>query len=94
MIKLIKLIKKIHDVSGLATKSSVTILVRDLDDRIDKLKINDYAKKTSLTNYMLTSTFNTKSTKLENKIKDADISANSAVTKSAVTKANAVKVIK
>ena len=26
-------------------KSSVTILVGDLDDRIDKLKINDYAKK-------------------------------------------------
>ena len=43
--------KKIPDVSNLATKSSATILVRDLDDRIDKLKINDYAKKTSLTNY-------------------------------------------
>ena len=77
---------KIPDVSGLATKSSVTILVKDLDDRIDKLKINDFAKKTSLTNYMLTSTFNTKSTELENKIKDADI-----IAKSAVTKANIVK---
>ena len=81
-----KIDKKIPDVSGLATKSSVTILVRDLDDRIDKLKINDYAKKTSLTNYMLTSDFNSKSTELENKIKDADIMA-----KSAVTKANSVK---
>ena len=39
--------KKNPDVSNLATKSSVTILVRDLDDRIDKLKINDYVKKTS-----------------------------------------------
>ena len=38
MIKLIKLIKKIPDVSNLATKSSVTILVRDLDDKIDKIK--------------------------------------------------------
>ena len=84
--KIDKVDKKIHDVSGLATKSSVTILVRDLEDRIDKLKINDYAKKTSLTNYMLTSTFNTKSTELENKIKDADI-----IAKSAVTKANAIK---
>ena len=28
-------------------------------------------KKTSLTNYMLASTFNSKSTELENKIKDA-----------------------
>ena len=53
---------------------------------MDNLKINDYAKKTSLTNYMLTSTFNTKSTELESKIKDADI-----IAKSAVTKANSIK---
>ena len=43
-------------------------------------------KKTRLTNYMLTSTFNSKSTELENKIKDADI-----IAKSAVTKANSIK---
>ena len=84
--KIDKVDKKIPDVSNLSTKSSVTILVRDLDDRTDKLKINDYAKKPSLTNYMLTSTFNSKSTELENKIKDADI-----IAKSAVTKANSVK---
>ena len=42
-------------------------------------------KKTSLTNYVLTSDFNSKSTELEKKIKDADI-----ITKSAVTKANSV----
>ena len=42
-------------------------------------------KKTSLTNYMLTSDFNSKSTELENKIKDADI-----IAKSAVTKANSI----
>ena len=66
--KIDKVDKKIPNVSNLATKSSVTILVRDLDDRIDKLKINDYAKKTSLTNYMLTSDFNSKSTELENKM--------------------------
>ena len=83
---MIKLIKKIPDVSGLATKSSVTVLVRDFNDRIDKTKIKDYAKKTSLSGYMLTSTFNTKSTELENKIKDHDI-----IAKSAVTKANAIK---
>ena len=71
--KIDKVDKKIPDVSKLATKSSVTILVRDLDDRIDKIKIKDYAKKTSLSGYMLTSTFNAKSTELENKIKDADI---------------------
>ena len=43
-------------------------------------------KKTSLTYYMLTSTFNSKSTELESKIKDADI-----IAKSAVTKANSIK---
>ena len=84
--KIDKVDKKIPNVSNLATKPSVIILVRILDDRIDKLKINDYAKKTSLTNYMLTSTFNTKSAELENKIKYADI-----IAKSAVTKANAIK---
>ena len=84
--KIDKVDQKIPDAFGLATKSSVTILIKNLDDRIDKLKINDYAKKTSLTNYMLTSTFNSKSTELENKIKDADI-----IAKSAVTKANSIK---
>ena len=48
--------------------------------------MSTFAKKTSLANYMLTSTFNTKSTELENKIKDADI-----IAKSAVTKANTIK---
>ena len=84
--KIDKVDKRIPDVSNLATKSSVTILVRDLDDKIDKIKIKDYAKKTSLSGYILASTFNTKSTELENKIKDGDIMA-----KSAVTKANAIK---
>ena len=84
--KIDKVDKKIPHVSGLATKSSVTILIKNLDDRIDKLKINDYAKKTSLTNYMLTSTFNSKSTELQNKIKDVDI-----IAKSTVIKANSIK---
>ena len=84
--KIDKVDKKILDVSGLATKRNVTTLVNNLNNRIDNLKINDYAKKTSLTNYMLTSTFYTKSTELENKIKDADI-----VAKSADTKANSIK---
>ena len=66
--KIDKVDKKNPDVSDLASKSSVTTLVKNLDDRIDKLKINEYAKKTSLSNYMLTSDFNTKSTDLETKI--------------------------
>ena len=60
--------------------------MNNLNNRIDNLKIYDYAKKTSLTNYMLTSDFNTKSAELESKIKDADI-----IAKSAVTKANSIK---
>ena len=68
------------------TKRNVTTLVNNLNNRIDNLKINDYAKKTSLTNYMLTSSFNTKSTELESKIKHVDI-----IAKSAVTKANSIK---
>ena len=66
--KIDKVDKKIPDVSDLVSKSSVTTLVKNLDDRIDKLKIKQYAKKTSLSNYMLTSDFNTKSTDLETKI--------------------------
>ena len=84
--KIDKVDKKIPDVSNLASKSCVTVLIRDLNDRIDKIKIKDNAKKTSLSGYILTSTFNTKSNELENKIKDADI-----IAKSAVTKANAIK---
>ena len=84
--KIDKVEKKIPDISTLETKRNVTTFVNNLNNRIDNLKINDYAKKTSLTNYMLTSTFNTKSTELESKIKDADI-----IAKSAVTKANSIK---
>ena len=74
-----KVEKKIPDVSSLETKRNVTMLIKNLDNRIDNLKIKEYAKKTILSNYMLTSDFNTKSTQLKNKIKDA------------VTKANTVK---
>ena len=84
--KIDKVEKKIPDISSLETKINVTTLVNNLNNKIDNLKINDYAKKTSLTNYMLTSTFNTKSTELESKAKDADI-----IAKSAVTKANSIK---
>ena len=84
--KIDKVEKKIPDISSLETKRNVTALVNNLNNKIDNLKINHYAKKTSLTNYMLTSTFNTKSTELESKIKDADI-----IAKSAVTKANSIK---
>ena len=79
--KIDKVEKKIPDVSSLETKRNVTTLIKNLDNRIDGLKIKKYAKKTTLSSYMLTSDFNTKSTELENNIKDADIIAKSAVTK-------------
>ena len=75
--KIDKVEKKIPDISSLETKRNVTTLVNNLNNRIDNLKINDYAKKASLTNYVLTSNFHTKSTKLESKIKDAVTKANS-----------------
>ena len=84
--KIDKVEKRIPDVSSLEIKRIVTTLIKNLDNRIDNLKIKEYAKKTSLSGYMLTSTFNSKSTELENKIKDADI-----IAKSAVTKANSIK---
>ena len=81
-----KIEKKIPDISSLETERIVTTLVNNLNNRIDNLKIKEYAKKTTLSNYMLTSDFNTKSTELESKIKDADI-----IAKSSVTKANSIK---
>ena len=62
-----KVEKKIPDVSNLETKRDITKLVKNLDNRI-RFKIKEYAKKTSLSNYMMTSDFNTKSTDLETKI--------------------------
>ena len=69
--KIDKVEKKIPDISSLETKKNVAKLVNNLNNKIDNLKINDYAKKTSLNGYVLTNTFNTKSAELENKIKDA-----------------------
>ena len=60
--KIDKVEKKISDVSSLETKRNVTTLIKNLDNRIDNLKIKEYAKKTSLSGYMLTSDFNAKST--------------------------------
>ena len=67
--KIDKVEKKLPDISGLATRNDVTTLVNNSKNNIDIVKIKDYAKKTSLSGYMLTSTFNTKSTELENKMK-------------------------
>ena len=78
--KVDKVDKKIPDVSNLASKSSVTLLVRDLDDKIDKIDLSTLAKKTSLANYILTTTFSSKSTELENKISANDTKITSVKT--------------
>ena len=43
--KIDKVEKKIPDVSSLKTKRNVTTLIKNLDNRIDNLKIKEYAKK-------------------------------------------------
>ena len=66
--KIDKVEKKIPNVGDLATRSSVTTLIKNLDDRIDNLEIKEYAKKTSLSDYVLTNDFNTINAALEGKI--------------------------
>ena len=51
-----------------------------------KADISGLATKTSLNDYLKTSTFNSKVTEVESKIKDTDI-----IAKSAVTKANTIR---
>ena len=58
-----------------------------MDDKIDGIPdISGLATKPSLNSYLQTSTFNSKVTEVENKIKDADI-----IAKSANTKANTIR---
>ena len=62
-----------------------------MDDKIDGVgekipDISGLATKTSLNDYLKTSTFNSKVTEVESKIKDTDI-----IAKSAVTKANTIR---
>ena len=52
----------------------------------NKTDISGLSTKTSLNDYLQTSTFNSKFTEVENKIKDADI-----IAKSASTKANTIR---
>ena len=64
-----------------------------LDDKIDGVEkkipdISGLATKTSLNDYLKTSTFNSKVTEVESKIKDTDIIAKSAVTKADTIRSN------
>ena len=79
------------DTSNFVLKTKFSADINTLDDKIDSAEkkqpdISGLATKTSLNDYLKASTFNSKVTEVESKIKDADI-----IAKSAVTKANRIK---
>ena len=82
---------KAIDTNSFVTRTKFSADTNGLDDKIDgaENKISDIsglATKTSLNDYLQTSTFNSKVTEVENKIKDTDI-----IAKSANTKANPIR---
>ena len=77
---------KAIDTNSFITRTKFSADTNALDDKIDGVEkkipdISGLATKTSLNDYLQTSTFNSKVTEVENKIKDADIIAKSANTK-------------
>ena len=77
---------KAIDTNSFVTRSKFSADTNALDDKIDGVEkkipdISGLATKTSLNSYLQTSTFNSKVTEVESKIKDADIIAKSANTK-------------
>ena len=82
---------KAIDTNSFLTRTKFSADTNTLDDKIDGVEkkipdISGLATKTSLNSYLQTSTFNSKVTEVENKIKAADI-----IAKSANTKANTIK---
>ena len=77
---------KAVDTSSFVLKTKLTADVNTLENKIDTVDkkipdISGLATKTSLTSYLQTSTFNSKVTEVENKIKATDIIAKIANTK-------------
>ena len=82
---------KAVDTSNFVLKTKLASDVTTLENKIDTtdkkiLDISGLATKTSLNSYLQMSTFNSKVTEVENKIKSADI-----IAKSANTKANTIR---
>ena len=83
---------KAIDTKSFVNKTKFSADINTLDDKIHGVEkkipdISGLATKTSLNDYLQTSTFNSKVTEVENKTKDHDI-----IAKSAVTKANTIKI--
>ena len=82
---------KAVDTNNFVLKTKFSGDINTLDDEIDGVEkkqpnISGLATKTSLNDYLKASTFNSKVTEVESKIKDTDI-----IAKSAVTKANTIR---
>ena len=82
---------KAIDTNSFVNKTKFSADINTLDDKIDGVErkipdISGLATKTSLNNYLKTSTFNSKVTEVESKIKDTDI-----IAKSAVSNANTIR---
>ena len=77
---------KAIDTNSFVTRTKFSAYTNALDDKIDGVEkknpdISELAAKTSLNDYLKTSTFNSQVTEVESKIKNADIIAKGAVTK-------------
>ena len=84
---------KANDTNSFVTRTKFSADANALDDKIDGVEkkipdISGLGTKTSLNTYLQTSKFNSKVTKVESKIKDADIIAKSANTKVNTTRSN------
>ena len=82
---------KAIDTNSFVTRTKFSADTNALDDKIDGVEkqipdISGLATKTSLNDYLKTSTFNSKVTEVESKIKDTDI-----IAKSANTNANTIR---
>ena len=85
---------KAIDTNSFVTRTKFSADTNALDDKIDRVKkksdISGLATKTSLNSYLQTSTFNSKVTEVECKIKDADTIAKRANTKANTIRSNLV----